>query len=424
MKRIVYILLLALLLTACGKGKTEDPTVTTAPTTAPTTATAMAEVEKFQKLFKEEYWYRRALGCTFEKPEDISLRFYFYTGTGEIGEDDYKYFTSEEQAFLAKAYKDKNGREEYTMATRLPVEKINKALSILGVTLEDVKIPESWVYYDKTDAYYFWVSDAYGVGRWEVTEVEKGTNGIVKVYWETSDFPFNTATERHYPDGTKMVTTLQEKSDGSYLVLSNLPVEPVGPVTVEDFTQLFKDEYWFSNDEYWYKRALGCTFEKPEDISLRFYFYTGIGEHGHNDYKYFTSEEQAFLAKAYKDKYGREEYTMATRLPVKKIEKALSILGVTLEDVEIPESWVYYDQTDAYYFWVSDAYGADPWKVTKVENGANGIVKVYWEGPQRHLNTATGKFFTEDYPRMVMTLQKKPDGRMFVLSNLPVNNTR
>lgn len=420
MKRIVYILLLALLLTACGKEKTQEPTVTTDPTTAPTTATAMAEVDKFQKFIKDNWWYWRALGCTFEKPEDISAEYFFYMGLSAEDEKNFNTtITSEEQAALDDIYRQEKGKDPPTAggAIKLPVEGMNKALSILDVTVEDIKIPSHWLYYDKTDAYYFWVSDAYGVVGWKVTEVEKDTNGIVKVYWETSQSHWNTATEEFYLNGVKMVMTLQEKPDGSYLVLSNLPVEPVGPVTADDFTQFFKDEYW-------YKRALGCTFEKPEDISLRFYFYTGIGEHGHNDYKYFTSEEQAFLAKAYKDKYGREEYTMATRLPVKKIEKALSILGVTLEDVEIPESWVYYDQTDAYYFWVSDAYGADPWKVTKVENGANGIVKVYWEGPQRHLNTATGKFYREDYPRMVMTLQKKPDGRIFVLSNLPVNNTR
>lgn len=222
MKRIVYILLLALLLTACGKGKIEDPTVTTDPTTATTSAAAMTDVEKFQKLFKEEYWYRRALGCTFEKPEDISAWFYFYVGTDEMGEDDYKYFTSEEQDYLAKAYKDKYGIEEYTMATRLPVDKINEGLSILGVTLEDIEIPKDWVYYDKTDAYYFWVSDAY-IRDGKVTEVER-TDDIVKVYYDCPGI-WNTQTNMAYPNGTKMVMTLQEKSDGSYLVLSNVPVE-------------------------------------------------------------------------------------------------------------------------------------------------------------------------------------------------------
>ncbi len=222
MKRIVCILLLALLLTACGKGKIEESTVTTDPATAHTTATAMTEVEEIEKLIKDNWWYRRALGCTFEKPEDISLRHYFYMGIGEPGHNDYKYYSSEEQDFLAKTYKDKNGREEVTMATRLPVKKINEALSILGVTLEDVEIPKDWVYYDKTDAYYFWVSDAYGVVGDKVTRVEKGTNGIVKVYCDCPGI-WNTQTNMAYPNGTEMVMTLQEKADGTYLVLSNVP---------------------------------------------------------------------------------------------------------------------------------------------------------------------------------------------------------
>lgn len=220
MKRIVCVLLVALLLTACGKVKAQDPSPVD-QNSATTATTAMTDVEKFQKLFKEAYWYRRALGCTFEKPEDISAWFYFYLGTGEMGEDDYKYFTSEEKEFLSKAYKDKYGVEEYTMATRLPVGKINEGLSILGVTLEDIEIPKDWVYYDKTDAYYFWVSDAYIVDG-KVTEVEKGTNGIVKVYYDCPGI-WNTQTNMAYPNGTKMVMTLQEKADGSCLVLSNVP---------------------------------------------------------------------------------------------------------------------------------------------------------------------------------------------------------
>lgn len=230
MKRILYILLLltALLLTACGKENTQDPTVTTEPTTAPTTAPtepAETEEEKFQKLINDNWWYSRALCCTFEKPEDISAWHYFYAGIGESGHDDYKYFTDEEIAFLAAAYKDRNGREETVMATRLPVTKINEGLSILDITLEDIEIPKAWVYYDKTDAYYFWVSDAYGVAGETVTRVEKGTNGMVTVYWENPSEYWNTQTGEPYPVGTKMVMTLQEKSDGSYTVLSNVPVQ-------------------------------------------------------------------------------------------------------------------------------------------------------------------------------------------------------
>lgn len=228
MKRIVCILLLALLLTACGKERIQEPTLATDPTTATAAATAMTDVEKFQKLIQDEYWYRRALGCTFEKPEDISAEHFFYMG---LSDEDEKTFgttiAAEEQATLDDIYRQEKGKDPPTAggAIKLPVEGINKALSILGVTIEDIEIPSHWLYYDQTNAYYFWVSDAYGVGRWKVTEVEKSTNGIVAVYWETSDVHFNTTTGEHNWDGAKMVMTLQEKADGTCLVLSNVPQE-------------------------------------------------------------------------------------------------------------------------------------------------------------------------------------------------------
>ena len=91
--------------------------------------------------------------------------------------------TPEEQSYIDDAYRQKSGREPSTVTSviKLPVAAMNKALSILDITTEDIKIPSHWVYYDKTDAYYFWVSDAYGVVGWKVTKVEKGTNGTVAV---------------------------------------------------------------------------------------------------------------------------------------------------------------------------------------------------------------------------------------------------
>ena len=228
MKRIVCILLLALLLTACGKEKIQEPTVTTDPTAATTTATAMTDVEKFQKLIKDNWWYWRALGCTFEKPEDISAEHFFYMG---LSEEDEKTFdatiAAEEQAALDDIYRQEKGKDPPIegSAIKLPVEAINTALSILDITIEDIEIPSHWLYYDKTNSYYFWVSDAYGVGNWKVTEVEKGINGIVKVYWKTTDVHFNTTTGEHNWDGAKMAMTMQQKADGTYMVWSNVPQE-------------------------------------------------------------------------------------------------------------------------------------------------------------------------------------------------------
>ncbi len=170
------------------------------------------------------YVYLHALGCMFAKAEDIPARFYFYNGVGEKGQ-----FTQEEKTFLVNAFKQKNPNNDERFAhsaTRLPVAKINAALSVLGVTIEDIQIPDRWVYYDETDSYYFWVTDAYGVDGWFVTNVEKGDNGTVAIYWETKGFYWGDATREEPLHGAKMVMTMQAMPDGSYRILSNVLQEP------------------------------------------------------------------------------------------------------------------------------------------------------------------------------------------------------
>lgn len=234
---IALLMALVILLSAC-KEKTEDPgttggtttvptqeiTITTEPETIPPTETKektpaeLSTAEDFQEFINRNQWYWRAIGCVFEKPEDIAAYYYFYLGVGETSQQ----FTEEERAFLKDAYEKTHPKGGYEVMSdiKLPVAKINDALSILGVTIEDIKIPDQWVYYDKTDSYYFWVSDAYGVDRWSVTKVEKGTEGIVAIYWETEIIALKPG---EILKDAKMVLTMQLMQDGTYRVLSNVP---------------------------------------------------------------------------------------------------------------------------------------------------------------------------------------------------------
>lgn len=249
---IVLLLALVMLLSACvgqptdttgstegsttgsTKGSTTSSTEISTLNTAPETTTPTQEAQKmpaelstaedFKEFINNNRWYWRTLGCAFEKPEDLPAYYYFYLGIGETSQQ----LTAEEQAFAKDAYQKKNPNGYYDAVSdiKLPVAKINEAMSILGVTIEDIKIPDQWVYYDKTDSYYFWVSDAYGVDRWSVTKVEKGTEGIVAIYWEAQAYG-TPAEEQPVPGrivrGHKMVMTMQLQSDGTYRVLSNLP---------------------------------------------------------------------------------------------------------------------------------------------------------------------------------------------------------
>jgi len=191
------------------------------PSTAGQSEKPAVSIEKeFYNLINNEMLYRRALGCTFEKPEDISAWFYFYNGVSNQ-KVNWQSFTDEEKAFVNETFRD-----SFDVGTpyKLPVEEINKDLSVLGITIADIQIPDRWIYYDKTDAYYYTVSDAYGVGRWSVTKVEKGEDGMVAVYWKTEGSHYNTATGE-FMRNAKMVMTLQEQPDGTYRVLSNVPQE-------------------------------------------------------------------------------------------------------------------------------------------------------------------------------------------------------
>lgn len=226
------LLIIATLLSGCGKQLPDatDPAAgstppqqqnapDTTPSTQPTTASALTLEEEFQKLIRDNYWYWRALGCIFEKPEEIPTRLYFYLGVG-----DHTQATGEELDYILNAYKQKNpnGWEDYGHEyTRVPIAKMNEALNVLGVTVEDIQIPDNWAYNEKLDCYYFWVSDAYGVDQWSVTKVEKGDSGKVTVYWETDARIFGFET----PSAITMVLTMQEQSDGTYRILSNVPQE-------------------------------------------------------------------------------------------------------------------------------------------------------------------------------------------------------
>jgi len=210
-------------------------TPTTTPTTAPTKPTAplvepikLNTIEDAQQLLTNNYWYWRAVGCTFEKPGDLPAKFYFYSGLRYDQRPNPNDFTAEEKAHLAAAWEGKYGKEAWKNAAKMPVAEINKAMTCLGVTIRDIGIPEEWVYYEKTDSYYFFRrTDAYGLVGHKVTELEKFSDGIVKIYWEVGkgNTHYNTATGEFYSNGVKYVMTLQEKTDGSYLILSNVPVK-------------------------------------------------------------------------------------------------------------------------------------------------------------------------------------------------------
>ena len=434
----ILLLLTTLLLSGCVRDIEPDftkPTEPTAPSisqTAPTTPTAAVtpnntptnvklmpattvSKEEFQNFLNESYWYARALGCHFEKPELIQTEWLFRNSLVADYKLDNTTFTNEERAFLHSRWCEKYGEMPWVDALKIPARLINEGLAVLHVTLKDVKIPEDWVYYDKTDAFYAYkpLTDTVNTGKITVTNVVKNNDGAVQVYWETDDAYTDTATGNCSTTGAKMVLTLK-KQNNAYVVCSNVPGEYIPPAIADlpDVENVQK----YLQDQYWYIRALACTFENPQEINLDYFFRNGLDP---VDRVSITDEEQAFLDATYKKKYGTEPTTPAYKLPAAEINKALSILGIDMNTKRMPDDWVYYHNTDSYYFWQTDTFALEDWNVIWVEQESDGILKVYWETEKKHLNTDTGKTWDAGV-KMVMTMQKQANAGYRILSNMPV----
>lgn len=205
---------------------TEPPTE---PSIEPTKPTELnPEITKFQELLTYEngYWYWRAMGCVFEKPEDIDMSQLCYVGM-ENGQHS-STFTDNEIAFLKTQNIGIAGDESaWSNAHKLPREELNSVLqNHFGISLDVVTIPESWVYYSETDAYYDVRYDAYGLAGYTVTDVVL-EDGLVYVYW-TAPFGLRDTRkedELKFLENAQMVMVLEERDDGGYMIHMNMPVE-------------------------------------------------------------------------------------------------------------------------------------------------------------------------------------------------------
>lgn len=205
---------------------TEPPTEphTEPPTEPPTEPLNLEEQFQTTLSYDGDYWLWRILGCTFENPQDISLKYLFYNGLRQDERENRDDYSDSEVAFLRDFAKDSfwGDEEAWVNALKIPGESLSAVLKdYLGLTMEDVTVPEDWKYFEETDAYYSIRTDGFGVSGHTVTEVIVLEDRTVQVYW-TVGLLKNTLTGE-YMENPEMVLTLQQQEDGSYRVLSNQP---------------------------------------------------------------------------------------------------------------------------------------------------------------------------------------------------------
>lgn len=407
---------------ATGKARQEDAWMALPENASHKPVFYNPDIAKFQEMltYDNGYWYWMAMGCVFEQPEDISLYCLLYNGLPQDERQNSSDFTDSEVEFLKDVAVNSTWRDEsvWVNAHKMPRQYIDDMLhDYFGISIEDVTVPEEWSYFEETDSYYYIRSDAYGVNGYTVTDVQTNDNGLIYVYW-TANFIRDTRYEDlTFINEPQMVMVLEERLDGSYLVHMNMPVEELLRPTDEEYFR----ELLTSQNGYWYWRAMGCVFEKPEDIDMTLLCYGGMEKR--ILYSTFTDDEIAFLKTQNLGIAGDDSaWSNAHKLPRQELDAALqAYFGVTLDDVTIPTVWVYYSETDAYYHVKYDSYGLVGYTVTDVVYHEDGTISVYWFVPFGLWDTRNqaDTTFLSDVD-MLLTLKTNDDGTYTVLSNLPV----
>ena len=187
---------------------------------------------------------------------------------------------------------------------------------------------------------------------------------------------------------------LLAKYDGSMFVAAAMEAyaewkkdtpEPADPNA--ELLAYFQDLLTWDGGTTHYNGAMTCVYDSPEDINLEYVFYNRFPDG--EEWSDFTEEEKAYLvAEGSKKNLGFGDIPAQKRHGL-QLEQALrSYFGVSLSEVQIPNSWVYYKDTNSYYSSHGDTHVMQFFTVTKVERGEDGLIHVYY--------TAEGPIFRQD----------------------------
>ena len=235
---------------------------------------------------------------------------------------------------------------------------------------------------------------------------------------QTTTTPETSAPETTVPETTVPETTaglLMDESNVEGLPRDTQPWPQGGKgiefLTEQDLTQLtyaFSGTNWLPGANVprnWYARALVTPYEKPEQMQLEDFFYSGIFPKWHPESK-VSEEEWKHLIEV--EDYP--EYMHPHRLPRKEMDKVLKeYFGISLDDMDWSiQKLDYWEKTDCYYYAANDALILHPFAFEKGYMTENGIVRLY--------------YYNEAYQwPFIVTLQaKEQDYGYWVLSNLPV----
>lgn len=400
-KKLILLLLAAVLLAGCAAAPAEtlpptDPVTepvteaVTEPATEPPTESEEQRLAEYQDLFRGGV-YNLAAGFAFARPQDVDLSFLFYNGVGYEGSWG-SVSGADRDLMVSQGFWQEC--DVQIMPARLLEEKLQRHF---GVGLADVRIPGEWVYSAESDTYYSNHNDAFGSGV-TVNGFADNEDGTVTLFL-TVDAVYDHAADDYLWE-QPMRMTLRETEAGWQMV-SNIIDGQENPALTDKYQNLLG---WSGGMDYF--RALGTIFNTTEDVDLYYFFYSGVDYPARWD-ELDSAERDYLLAK------GLWEELDLQKMPADLLEEKLRrYFGIGLEEVEIPERWVYYPALDCYYTNHSDAWL--PYvTVTDVEEFSDGTVRVFLTVDM--VIDHTGAYVSN--AETVLTLRRTEDGGYYMVTH-------
>ncbi|MBQ8237212.1 MAG: M56 family metallopeptidase [Oscillospiraceae bacterium] len=407
------VLVIALAALAVGCTFTGTPEETAEPTEPPTESMTEEVTEEptelltepvdnrqleFQNLFRsgEDWLYNMAAGVVFTRPQDVDLYYLFYNGVGYSGGWD----------FLPKSDRVLLENRGFMLEMDLqvmPAQMLEKKLQrYFGVGLDEVRIPTEWVYSVVTDTYYSNHNDALGSGV-TVNGYAENEDGTVTLYMVV-DAVYVHACQDYHRDELMFMTL--RPSDAGWQMVSNV----IGSISASHEHMAKIDYYqnllgWSGGLDYF--RALGTTFNTPEDADLYYFFYGGADVTADWD-ELDEYERNLLLAQGFSEDFDIQ------KLPGDVMEERLQrYFGLGLDAFRIPEEWASDPETETWYTNHSDAW-LPVVTVTGVEEYEDGTVRVYLRVDC--VIDDTGEYVSD--AGTVLTLRRTEDGSYRMVSHM------
>lgn len=198
-------------------------------------------------------------------------------------------------------------------------------------------------------------------------------------------------------------------TDATVPAETTLPIEttvPTEPV-ITDFSEYEAILAPNGNERNWLFFAMGCVFETPQDIDLNYLFYLGLD---HGSWDAVSPESEQYLID---NGFWREMDLQP--MPATELDGILRAnFGVGLDDVTIPDEWLYLQNEDFYCSNHNDAYFPSPFTITAVEDdGVN--IRIYYN-IEGYFNLETEEFL--DCAELVLCLERMENGTIHAVSNI------